>query len=105
MGIASNEYLLKIKIMQPREKLTMMDKIIRELEDISNSQTSVLKKISQLEAENINLGDKFLGKKLPDIHAHIDTSLTETTTLLDGYREVHAKFIKDNKLDEPLPEA
>ncbi|MEO8712391.1 MAG: hypothetical protein ABI405_09730 [Parafilimonas sp.] len=91
--------------MQPREKLTMMDKIIRELEDIINSQTSVLKKLSQLEAENINLGDKFLEKKLPDIHEHIDTSLTETTALLDEYRELHAKFVKDNKLDEPVPEA
>lgn len=91
--------------MQPREKLTMMDKIIRELEDITNSQTSVLKKIAQIETENINLGDKFLEKKLPDIHEHIDTSLTEATTLLDEYKNVHAKFIKDNKLDEPLPEA
>ncbi len=90
--------------MQPREKLTMMDKILRELEDITNSQTSVLKKIAQLEAENINLGDRFLESKLPDIHEHIDTSLTETTALLGEYRDVHAKFVKDNKLDEPLPE-
>lgn len=90
--------------MQPREKLTMMDKILRELEDVTNSQTSLLKKVAQLETENMNLGDRFLEKRLPDIHEHIDTSLTETTALLNEYRDVHAKFVKDNKLDEPLPE-
>ncbi len=90
--------------MQPREKLVMMDKILRELEDVGNSQTSVLKKIAQLETENMNLGDKFLEKRLPDIHEHVDASLTETTTLLSEYRDIHSKFIKDNKLDEPLPE-
>ncbi len=50
------------------EKMHMMDKMIRELEDITNSQTSLLKKISQIEAENINLGNSILEKKLPDIH-------------------------------------
>jgi hypothetical protein len=34
-----------------------MGKIVRELDDVINSQTSVLKKIAQIEADNINLGD------------------------------------------------
>ncbi len=90
--------------MQPREKLAMMEKIIRELEDVTNSQTSLLKKIAQLETENMNLGDRFLEKRLPDIHEHVDTSLTETTALLGEYRDIHAKCKTDNKLNEPLHE-
>ncbi len=90
--------------MKPREKLSMMDKIIRELEDVVNSQTSLLKKVAQLEAENINLGDKFLEGKLPDIHEHVDATLTEASALLNDYRQIHADFIIDNKLDEVLPE-
>ncbi len=39
------------------EKKKMMDKMVRELEDVTNSQTSLLKKIAQLEADNINLGN------------------------------------------------
>ena len=41
--------------MDKLEKKRMMEKMLRELEDILNSQTSLLKKIAQLEAENINL--------------------------------------------------
>lgn len=86
--------------MDKREKLAMMDKILRELEDLTNSQTSVLKKIGQIEAENINLGDHFLEKKLPDIYEHADEALKEATALHTEYSEVRDKFVKDNKLDQ-----
>ena len=91
--------------MNPREKLAAMDKILRELEDLTNSQTSVLKKIGQIEAENINLGDKFLEDKLPDIFEHADDALKEATAIQTDYAEVREKFVKDNKLDEPEPES
>jgi ElaB/YqjD/DUF883 family membrane-anchored ribosome-binding protein len=86
------------------EKRHMMDKMIRELEDITNSQTSVLKKITQLEAENINLGNSLLEKRLPDIHEKVDAALTEVITLHTDFTEVKDKFVKDNKLDEAIPE-
>ncbi|MEJ7912877.1 MAG: hypothetical protein WKF70_06965 [Chitinophagaceae bacterium] len=86
--------------MDKREKLTMMDKIIRELEDVTNSQTSVLKKIGQLEAENINLSDKSLENGLPEIYEHADGALTQATALHAEFTEARNKFVKDNKLDE-----
>ena len=45
--------------MDKTEKLHLMEKILRELDDVVNSQTSLLKKVAQLEAENINLGNSF----------------------------------------------
>ena len=87
------------------EKMHMMDKMIRELEDITNSQTSLLKKITQLEAENINLGNSLLDKRIPDIHGKVDEALTEITAVAAEFTEVRDKFVKDNKLDEVLPEA
>jgi hypothetical protein len=54
--------------MQTAQQLALMDKIIRELNDLQNSQTSVLKKIAQVEADNINLGSDILGDGLPGIH-------------------------------------
>ncbi len=82
-----------------------MDKMLRELEDITNSQTSLLKKISQLEAENINLGNSLLEKRLPDIHEKVDAALTEVTAVQTDFTVVRDKFVKDNKLDEVLPDA
>jgi ElaB/YqjD/DUF883 family membrane-anchored ribosome-binding protein len=87
------------------EKMHMMDKMIRELEDITNSQTSLLKKIAQLEADNINLGNTLLDKRLPDIHGKVDEALTEAKAVSGEFAEVREKFVKDNKLDEVLPEA
>lgn len=87
------------------EKMHMMDKMIRELEDITNSQTSLLKKITQLEAENINLGNSLLDKRIPDIHGKVDEALTEIKAVAEEFTEVRDKFVKDNKLDEVLPEA
>ena len=91
--------------MDKMEKKNLMDKMIRELEDIGNSQTSLLKKITQLEADNINLGNSLLDKRLPDIHEKVDQALTEVTAVREEFTEVRDKFVKDNKLDEVLPES
>lgn len=90
--------------MDKREKLGSMEKMIRELDDIVNSQTSLLKKITQLEAENINLGINLLEKKLPEIHSKADETLTAASQLVEEFTVVKDKFIKDNKLDELPPE-
>ncbi len=90
--------------MENIEKMHMMDKMLRELEDISNSQTSLLKKIGQLEADNINLGNSLLEKKLPDMYANIDDGVNEASTLLEAFTAVRNKFVADNKLEEVLPE-
>ena len=87
------------------EKMHMMDKMLRELDDITNSQTSLLKKIAQLEADNINLGNTLLDKRLPDIHEKIDEALVEVTAVNAEFAEVREKFVTDNKLGEVLPEA
>lgn len=89
--------------MDKREKLSSMEKMIRELDDIVNSQTSLLKKISQLEAENINLGNSLLENKLPEIHSNADDTLTIASQLVEEFTAVKDKFIKDNKLDEEPP--
>lgn len=83
----------------------MMDKMLRELDDITNSQTSLLKKIAQLEADNINLGNSLLDKRLPDIHEKVDEALTEVTAVNKEFADVRDKFVIDNKLSEVLPEA
>ena len=81
-----------------------MDKIIRELDDLKNSQTAVLKKITQIEADNINLNVELLGDALPDIHQEVDDGLQKVTDLLDGFTEIRNNYERDNQaaLAEPV---
>lgn len=80
----------------------MMDKILRELEDLVNSETALLKKLGQLEAQNINLGDKVLDDQLPEIYEHADDTLIKTTALQTEYQEVREKFVTDNNLADQI---
>lgn len=86
--------------MDKREKLDAMDKILRELDDLKNSETSVLKKIAQIETENINLGVGLLDKTLPDVHENIDKAIEEIDLVISKFTEHRNKFSKDNKLEE-----
>ena len=79
-------------------KLDLMDKIGRELEDLANSQESVLRKIAQIEADNINLGSGVLDKKLPDVYAGVDKNHGTVTALADEFKEARNKFYNDNNL-------
>lgn len=90
--------------MDNTEKKHLMEKMMRELQDIVNSQTSLLKKIAQLEAENMNLGNSVLEKRLPDIHGKVDEGITEISQVMEEFAEATGKFIADNQLEEVLPE-
>lgn len=83
--------------MEPRQQLALMDKIIRELDDLKNSQTSVLKKIAQIEADNINLGVDLLNDALPGIHEEVDDAVEKVSALLDQFTEYRNKYEQDNQ--------
>ena len=85
--------------MDNRQKLELMYKLLRELDDLKNSQTSVLKKLAQIEADNINLGESLLDEHLPGIHEEVDASVEKVTALLDQFTEVKNVFEEKN----PLP--
>lgn len=86
--------------MKTREKITLMDKVLRELDDVINSQTAVLKKIAQIEADNINLSDDTLSDGLSDIHEHVDAALSATTELQGKFKDVHDEFVRNNPMQE-----
>lgn len=84
--------------MDKLEKLELMDKILREFDDLKNSQTSVLKKISKIEADNINLGVGLLEKKLPDMWQNVDANLTLVSDLEEEFQAYRDKYYKDNNI-------
>ena len=86
--------------MKPKQQLALMDKVIRELEDLKNSQTSVLKKISQIEADNINLGSDLLNDGLPGIHEEVDDAVQKITGLIEPFTEYRNQYEQDNPIAE-----
>jgi len=84
--------------MDKLQELEMMDKMIRELDDLKNSQTAVLKKLTQIEADNITLGVGLLEKKLPDLHEEVDSGVAIVTGLLEEFQAYRDKFYTDNNL-------
>lgn len=79
------------------QQLELMDKIQRELEDLSNSQTAVLKKVSQIQAHNITLGVALLDDKLSDLHEEISSSVTIVSELGEAFAAHREKFFTNNK--------
>ena len=87
--------------MEKRQKLEAIEKMLRELEDVKNSQASILKKIAQIEAENINVGVDIVDKEIGDVHEQTDTSLEHLNTLAEKVQLYRDDFVKKNKLDVP----
>jgi hypothetical protein len=85
--------------MQKLEKWQLMEKIVRELEDLSNSQTAVIRKIAQIEADNINLGNATLEKSLGDIYNKVSENLDLVSGLATSFSDETNKYRTDNKVD------
>lgn len=96
-------FVTKICTMNKQEKLEAIEKIIRELEDLKNSETSVLKKVAQIEVDNIELGNKTIENTIPDVYENVDKSLEEIDSILTKLSEFREKFAKENKLAEYAP--
>lgn len=86
--------------MDARQTLTLMDKIIRELDDLKNSQTAVLKKISQIEVDNMNLNSDLLSDSLSGIHEEVDDAVEKVGALLEKFQEERNDFERDNPISE-----
>jgi oligoribonuclease (3'-5' exoribonuclease) len=88
--------------MDKRQQLELMDKIQRELKDLEQSQTAVLKKVSQIAAHNITLDVDLLNQKLPDIQESIDASVVAISKISEDFEAHRNKFFDDNKLGAQL---
>ncbi len=89
--------------MNPQQQLTLMDKVIRELDDLKNSQTAVLKKIAQVEADNINLGSGILDEGLPGIHEEVDDAVQKVGELLEKFKEERNTYEQEHPVVAEQP--
>ncbi len=71
--------------MNTLQKFELMEKISRELEDLKHSQTAVIQKIGKIEVDNMELNNKKLEDKLPEMHQ-------SAADILDGISEIFKNF-------------
>ncbi len=84
--------------MNPQQQLSLIEKIIRELDDVKKSQTSVLKKIVQVETENITLSAEPLNDALPDLHQEIDETVQKLNVLQEKFKDYRDGFAKQHPI-------
>jgi hypothetical protein len=84
------------------QQLELMDKVQRELKDLEQSQTAVLKKVSQIAAHNLTLNVEVLNQVLPDIQESIDADIRAIAEISEAFEVHRNKFFNDNKLGAQL---
>jgi ElaB/YqjD/DUF883 family membrane-anchored ribosome-binding protein len=85
--------------MDTLKKFELMEKIVRELEDLQHSQQAIIQKIGKIEVDNIELGDKKLDKDLPDMHQRVSDNLDTIVTILDYFADKTQNFGNKNNVD------
>jgi hypothetical protein len=84
------------------QKLELMDKMQRELKDLEQSQTAVLKKVAQIAAHNITLGAELLDQKLPDLQETINANVVAISKISEAFEAYRNEFFNDNKMGTQL---
>lgn len=84
--------------MDTLKKFALMEKIVHELEDLKNSQQAMLQKLTKIEVDNIDLGDKRLEKDLPDMHQRIAENLEAIAAILEDFAVKTDKYSNQNNV-------
>jgi hypothetical protein len=85
--------------MDTLKKFELMEKIVRELEDLQHSQQAIIQKIGKIEVDNIDLGDKRLDTDLPDMHQRVADNLDTIVGILDYFADKTENFGNKNNVD------
>ena len=84
--------------MDKAQKFELMNKVVRELEDLQNSQTALMTKISQIEVDNMNgLSDPYLGENLDGMHAKIAENMDSITEIFAHFQRQRDEFGDANR--------
>jgi ElaB/YqjD/DUF883 family membrane-anchored ribosome-binding protein len=84
--------------MDTLKKFGLMEKIVHELEDLKNSQTAIITKLTKIEVDNMELGDKRLESVLPDMHQRVSDNLDAIVGLLEDFANKTDQFSDKNNV-------
>lgn len=80
------------------KKFELMEKIVHELEDLKNSQQAIIQKLTKIEVDNIDLGDKRLENDLPDMHQRVSDNLDTIAGILADFATKTDQFNNQNNI-------
>jgi len=86
--------------MDKLKKYELMEKIVRQMEDLKNSQQAIIEKVGKLEVDNFDLNDKLLEKTLSDIHQRTADNFDSITELLENFSSKKDNFGEKNDVDK-----
>ncbi len=86
--------------MDTLKKFELMEKMVRELEDLQHSQQALLQKIGKIEVDNLELDDRKLNDVLPDMHQREADNLDSIRDLLDYFSSKTQDFGVKKNVDE-----
>lgn len=98
--IRLEKYKTNAKTMDKLKKFELMEKISRVLEDLTHSQQAVLEKIAKVEVDNIELGDKGIEKKIPEIYERTAHNMDAIKEILESFQEKTEKFGDKHNIDK-----
>jgi ElaB/YqjD/DUF883 family membrane-anchored ribosome-binding protein len=84
--------------MDKLKKFELMEKIVHELEDLKNSQQAIIQKLTKIEVDNIDLGNKRLEKDLPDMHQRVSDNLDAIAAILEDFAVQTEQFNNQNNI-------
>jgi predicted rRNA methylase YqxC with S4 and FtsJ domains len=87
-------------VMDKLKKFELMEKVTRELEDLKNSQTAIVQKITKIEVDNFDLSNKTLDRILPVMHQNLADNLDKIAEILESFEEAKDDYSKKNNIDE-----
>jgi hypothetical protein len=76
-----------------------MEKISHELEDLKNSQVAVLNKIAKIEIDNMELNNKKLEGKLPDMHQSAADMVDNIQEILADFESIKSSYESKNNIE------
>src|SRR5690554_46626 len=86
--------------MDKLKKFQLMEKIVRQMQDLQNSQQAIIEKVGKLEVDNFDLNDKNLAKVLSDIHQRTADNFDSINELVSGFSDKTENFGEKNNVDK-----
>lgn len=86
--------------MNNREKLQKMDRALRLLEDLKNSQVALIEKSSQLQMDAMEFGFTNMEKNMGDLYSRYHESLDMLNEELERFEIRRNQFEQEHGLDK-----
>lgn len=86
--------------MDKLKKFELMEKIVRQLQDLQHSQQAIIEKVGKIEVDNFEVNDKNLDKVLSDIHQRTADDFDAINALIDGFSNKTESFGEKNNIDK-----